>query len=329
MIDDRLLAILSNGQFHSGQELGVLLGVSRSAIWKQMKELQELGVDVYSIRGRGYRIPGGLDLLCEKQIVTQCTELASSRLTTITLERIVDSTNMMAMREVHQQNVISGRLYLAEYQTAGRGRRGRAWVSPFAKNLYFSLVWRFTQGAAALEGLSLVVGLALAKALATLGISQVQVKWPNDLLVNSQKLAGILLEMHGDASGECQVVIGVGVNVAMPDQAEGVIGQPWTDLQRLSKVSISRNQLMAEVLNHLVPELDRFSQHGFSVFRDEWQQIHAYQHKTVRLMLGSKEVVGECQGVDDRGALIVRHGGVTEHFHAGEISVRQYHESGN
>lgn len=329
MIDDRLLSILSNGQFHSGRELGELLGVSRSAIWKQMKELEQLGVDVYSIRGRGYRIPGGLDLLCEKQIVTGCSELASSRLTTISLERIVDSTNMMAMREVHQQNVISGRLYLAEYQTAGKGRRGRTWVSPFAKNLYFSLVWRFTQGAAALEGLSLVVGLALVKALNSLGIAQVQVKWPNDLLVNSRKLAGILLEMHGDASGECQVVIGVGVNVAMPEQAEEAIGQPWTDLQQLSAVDISRNQLMSEVLNHLVPELDRFSEYGFAVFKDEWQQVHAFQNETVRLMLGNKEIVGECQGVDDRGALMVRHGGRVEHFHAGEISVRRQYASGH
>ena len=327
MIDDRLLAILSNGQFHSGQELGDLLGVSRSAIWKQMKELEQLGVDVYSIRGRGYRVPGGLDLLCEKEIVTGCSEYASSRLTTISLQRVVDSTNMMAMREVHQQGVVSGRLYLAEYQTAGKGRRGRAWVSPFAKNLYFSLVWRFTQGAAALEGLSLVVGLALVKALSCLGVEQVQVKWPNDLLVNSKKLAGILLEMHGDASGECQVVIGVGVNVAMPDQAQESIDQPWTDLHKLCDGGISRNSLMSEVLNHLVPELERFSEHGFSVFRDEWQKIHAYQNETVRLLLGNKEVVGECLGVDEHGALIVQHAAGVEHFHAGEISVRSHHAS--
>ncbi|SIS86114.1 bifunctional biotin--[acetyl-CoA-carboxylase] ligase/biotin operon repressor BirA [Neptunomonas antarctica] len=327
MIDDRLLAALSDGYFHSGQELGRLLGVSRSAIWKQMKELELLGVDIYSIRGRGYRIPGGLDLLCEKQIATGCSALASSRLSTISLERIVDSTNMMAMREIHQQGVISGRLYLAEYQTAGKGRRGRTWVSPFAKNLYFSLVWRFTQGAAALEGLSLVVGLALVKTLNTLGISQVQVKWPNDLLVHSRKLAGILLEMHGDASGECQVVIGVGVNVAMPEHAEEAIGQPWTDLKRLSAGAISRNQLMSEILNHLIPELDRFSEHGFAVFRDEWQEIHAYQNQTVRLISGVKEIIGECHGVDEHGALVLSHSGIVEHFYAGEISLRQHDAS--
>lgn len=325
MIDDRLLAILSNGQFHSGQELGVLLGVSRSAIWKQMKELELLGVDVYSVRGRGYRIPGGLDLLCEKEIVTACSDHVTSRLSTISVERVIDSTNMMAMREIHQQGVVSGRLYLAEYQTAGKGRRGRAWVSPFAKNLYFSLVWRFTQGAAALEGLSLVVGLALVKALKNLGVEQVRVKWPNDLLVNSRKLAGILLEMHGDASGECQVVIGVGVNVAMPERAQEAIDQPWTDLQKLCGDSVSRNRLMSEVLNHLVPELDRFSEYGFSVFREEWEQVHAYQNETVCLLMGSKEVVGECQGVNEQGALIVKHSGGVEHFHAGEISVRQHH----
>ncbi len=326
MIDERLLAILADGHFHSGQELGKLLGVSRSAVWKQMKALETLGVEVYSIRGRGYRIPTGLELLCEKQIVMGCEQATIDSLKTISVHQVADSTNLLAMRDV-QQGIAAGGVYLAEYQTAGKGRRGRTWVSPFARNLYLSLVWRFTQGAAALEGLSLVVGLAMADAIEAVGIAGVKLKWPNDLLFESRKLAGILLEMQGDASGECQVVIGIGVNVDMPDEAESMIDQPWTDLKRLSGAPISRNQLVSAILDHLVPALEKFSTQGFQVFKTDWESRHAFQDQPVKLLLAGKEIHGDCLGVDSRGALIVKHEAGVEHFYAGEISVRVKHAS--
>ncbi len=326
MIDERLLSVLADGCFHSGQELGERLGVSRSAIWKQMKMLESLGVEIYSVRGRGYRLPRGLDLLCEQSISQACHQQVGARLKRILLERVVDSTNLMAMRDV-QQGSAAGHLYLAEYQTAGKGRRGRTWVSPFGCNLYFSLVWGFSEGVAALEGLSLVVGLAIHKALQSLGIQGVSLKWPNDLLVGSHKLAGILLEMQGDAAGECQVVIGVGVNVAMPEGEEAKIDQPWVDLSRLTSMPISRNQLMAAILNHLIPELERFGSIGFSGYREEWQAVHAFQNEPVRLILGNKEIVGRCLGVDGHGALIIHHQGGVEHFHAGEVSMRALRDS--
>jgi BirA family biotin operon repressor/biotin-[acetyl-CoA-carboxylase] ligase len=326
VIDERLLAALSDGQFHSGQELGQHLGISRSAIWKQMKNLESLGVEIYSIRGRGYRVPGGLELLCEERIVSDCSDLVARHLRNITVQRVVDSTNTLAMRDM-QQGLADAHLYLAEYQTAGKGRRGRQWVSPFARNLYFSLVWNFSHGAAALEGLSLVVGLALQQALTAMGLSGIELKWPNDLLVDSKKLAGILLEMQGDASGECQVVIGVGINVTMSDEASEGIDQPWVDLTSLSQTPISRNQLMATVLNHLIPMLEQFKVDGFAAFQDAWHACHAYQQQPVRIISGHREVVGECQGVDAQGALVIHHSDGVEHFHAGEVSVRAYHAS--
>jgi len=326
VIDERLLTALSDGQFHSGQELGRHLGISRSAIWKQMKSLETLGVEIYSIRGRGYRVPGGLELLCEEKIVNECSDVVARHLRNITVQRVVDSTNLVAMRDV-QNGLADAHLYLAEYQTAGKGRRGRQWVSPFARNLYFSLVWNFSKGAAALEGLSLVVGLALQQALTSMGLSAIELKWPNDLLVDSKKLAGILLEMQGDASGECQVVIGVGINVAMPDEASEGIDQPWVDLSSLCNGSVSRNHLMSTILNHLIPVLEQFKQEGFGAFREEWHACHAYQQKAVRIISGHREVVGECQGVDAQGALIIHHQDGVEHFHAGEVSVRAYHAS--
>lgn len=326
MIDERLLTVLADGQFHSGQELGKLLGVSRSAVWKQMKVLETLGVEVYSIRGRGYRIPNGIELLCEKQIVMGCDQATIDKLRTIAVHQVADSTNLLAMRDV-QQGIAAGGVYLAEYQTAGKGRRGRTWASPFGRNLYLSLVWRFTQGAAALEGLSLVVGLAMVRAIDSLGIKDVQLKWPNDLLHDARKLAGILLEMQGDASGECQVVIGIGVNVNMPEEAETAIDQPWIDLARLSGAPVSRNQLVSAILNELIPVLVEFSDNGFEAFKAEWESRHAFQRLPVKLLLGGKEIHGECLGVDARGALIVDHEQGVEHFYAGEISVRAQHAS--
>lgn len=324
MLDERLLTALADGQFHSGQELGALLGVSRSAVWKQMKTLESLGVEVYSIRGRGYRIPGGLELLCEERIANACSQSVVGDLQKIEVHRVLDSTNLQAMREL-QAGASSGQLYLAEYQTAGKGRRGRTWVSPFGRNLYFSLVWSFAAGAAGLEGLSLVVGIALHRALTDLGLDQVALKWPNDLLANQKKLAGILLEMQGDASGECQVVIGVGVNVQMPDEAEEHITQPWTDLTRLVGRSVSRNQLMATVLNHLVPTLKLFAEQGFAPFKGEWQSLHAHQGQTVTLSSAQQEITGVCLGVDDHGALVIEHANGKEAFYAGEVSLRGTH----
>ena len=324
MLDERLLTALADGQFHSGQEIGALLGVSRSAIWKQMKTLESLGVEVYSIRGRGYRIPGGLELLCEEKIANGCSQSVVGDLQKIEVHRLLDSTNLQAMREL-QAGASSGQLFLAEYQTAGKGRRGRTWVSPFGRNLYFSLIWSFAAGAAGLEGLSLVVGVALHRALCDLGLDQVGLKWPNDLLVDQKKLAGILLEMQGDASGECQVVIGVGVNVHMPDEAHDQIDQPWTDLSRLVGRSVSRNQLMATILNHLVPALNLFAQEGFAPFKQDWHEAHAHQSQRVTLISGHQEISGICLGVDDHGAIVIEHADGKEAFYAGEVSLRGHH----
>lgn len=317
-----LLSILADGEFHSGQELGEQLGISRSAIWKQMRRLEEMGLEVYSVKGRGYRVPGGLDLLTEEQITEPLLPVSRKQLSGIELQLSTASTNLLAMQAC-QQGDCHGRLYLAEQQTAGRGRRGRSWISPFGRNLYFSLVWRFEQGVAALEGLSLVVGLALVKALQALNVDGVELKWPNDLLYQGKKLAGILLEVNGEASGECQVVIGVGINVAMPVQEGDAIDQPWIDLQQIAAEKLSRNQLMAAVLDQLVIELEQFTALGFQQQREAWQAHNAYQDKEIVLLLGSGDTRGICRGVDANGALLLEtEQGVTA-FHGGEISIQR------
>ena len=317
-----LLSILADGRFHSGRELGEVLGVSRSAIWKQIRKLEEFGLEIYSVKGRGYRVPGGLDLLELEQIDAALVPAVKSRLRNIELDLSIPSTNLRASQK-SQEADCHGHLYVAEQQTDGRGRRGRQWESPFGRNLYFSLVWRFDNGAAALEGLSLLVGLSIVKALRALGASDVLLKWPNDLLWEDRKLAGILLEMTGDASGECQVVIGVGINVSMPIDFAAVIDQPWVDLQTVTGRKISRNQLQAAVLNELVPALELFAQQGFAPLVDEWHQCHAYQDMPVNLLVGQNHLEGVCRGVDSSGALLLKTAEGLRAFHGGEVSVRR------
>ncbi|PIE42577.1 MAG: bifunctional biotin--[acetyl-CoA-carboxylase] synthetase/biotin operon repressor [Gammaproteobacteria bacterium] len=317
-----LLSILADGKFHSGNELGEVLGISRSAIWKHMRRLEEDGLEIYSVKGRGYRVPGGFTLFDPDVIRHALKPEASSQLQGIDLQLTIPSTNALAIKESQHQDC-HGRLYLAEQQTHGRGRRGRSWVSPFARNLYFSLVWRFEQGAAALEGLSLLVGLAMVKSTQTLGIQGIELKWPNDLLCQGRKLAGILLEVHGEASGQCQVVIGVGVNVAMPKRLGGQIDQPWTDLNTIAGKSVDKNLLLAEIMNELIMGLNKFERNGFSEFVDEWQSYHAMQQHKISLQVGSKVVDGVCHGVDASGALLLDTDAGLQAFHGGEVSIQR------
>ncbi len=321
-----LLGILADGEFHSGESLGEALGVSRAAVWKQLKKLDALGLDCHSIKGRGYRLPGGINLLDQVRFQSMLDAAVRSDLTAVELALSLPSTNGLAAEQA-QQGDCHGHLYIAEQQTAGRGRRGRSWASPFARNLYFSLTWSFAGGAAALEGLSLVVGLAVLQGLAGEGVDGVQLKWPNDLLHQGNKLAGVLLEMSGDASGQCQVVIGVGVNVAMPGDAATDVTQPWTDLQRITGQSLDRNRILASLLNALVPALRLFEQQGFAPFKPLWQQHNAHQGQQVRLATERFSQQGECLGVDGSGALLLQTAEGVKAFHGGELSLRSVDES--
>ncbi|MGI9295270.1 MAG: biotin--[acetyl-CoA-carboxylase] ligase, partial [Pseudomonadales bacterium] len=215
MPNTTLLSLLSAGQYVSGQELANALGVSRTAVWKQLNKLDEYGLEVESVKGRGYRIAGGIDLLDAASITAGMTTLSRNLLSRLDVRETVGSTNAEAMAQI-AAGCGSGYVCTAEQQSAGRGRRGRQWVSPYARNLYISAVWEYSQGAAVLEGMSLAVGVVVARALKACGVAPVQLKWPNDVLHEGAKLGGILLEMTGDAAGACQVVVGIGLNVSMP-----------------------------------------------------------------------------------------------------------------
>jgi len=316
----QILNLLADGQFHSGEELGLLLGVSRAAVWKHLQKLEGLGVRLLSVKGRGYCVEGGLDLLDAEKIKAH---LSTSLPLNLNLFAQLDSTNTFLMR--HDNPALQ--VCLAESQNAGRGRRGRAWVSPFAQNIYCSMGWGFEGGVAALEGLSLVVGLVIVRTLQQFGISGLELKWPNDVLYQDQKLAGVLIEMTGDPAGYCQVVIGVGINVAMNDDQSPSITQPWIDLRHIFAqqmlAEVSRNLVVVALIDNLVLMLSTYEQMGFAHYCAEWQAFNAYAGQRVELLNGNLVRSGICLGVGDAGALVLETAQGVELFHGGEISLRR------
>lgn len=298
-----LMSLLADGEIHSGQALGDGLGLSRAGIWKQIEGLRALGVDVQALPGRGYRIDGGIRLL-DRALISAGLEPAASRLVPAPdLHFSIDSTNAEAARRAAQGE--QSCLVIAEHQAQGRGRRGRQWVSPFGRNIYMSLLWPFQTGVSALEGLSLVCALVVVKALRRMGCDGFEVKWPNDILYQQRKLAGILLEISGDVSGPCRVVIGIGVNACMPAGAGAAIDQPYSDLVAATDRMIDRNLLAAALINELVAALSEFQQHGFAPFREQWMQLDAYAGQQVEIRAGNHSRVGIAAGVDQSGCLLL------------------------
>lgn len=311
-----LLKLLKDGKFHSGQALGVALGVSRSAVWKQLQHLEaELGLSIHKVRGRGYQLAAPLTLLDPAGIKEQ----APSCDWPILLFDSIDSTNAEALRAIDRGQAAPF-LVLSERQTAGRGRRGRNWASPFAENIYYSLVLRIEGGMRQLEGLSLVVGLAVMQALRDLGIPGAGLKWPNDVLVGQKKIAGILLELVGDPADVCHVVLGVGINVNM--QATDEIDQQWTSVRLESGRVFDRNHLVAQLGLMLQKYLARHQADGFSAIQWEWEQNHLWQGRAVSLIAGVNQIDGEVLGIDNQGALRLKVNGVEKVFSGGELSLR-------
>jgi BirA family biotin operon repressor/biotin-[acetyl-CoA-carboxylase] ligase len=233
----------------------------------------------------------------------------------------VSSTNEWLMLR-SEAGLAAGSICLAEHQSAGRGRRGRTWQSPFAANIYLSAVWEFELDASRLGGLSLAIGVAVARAVAQCGCPDIGLKWPNDLVWGSRKLGGILLEVAGEMSALTRVVVGVGLNVRMPVGVGGDIDQPWVDLQRASGALVSRNRVATVLINELLPTLELFAKAGFAPFAADWAARDVTRGKQVLLRSARAETSGIALGVDAGGALLLDVGGGIERFHGGEVSLR-------
>ncbi|MCF6759911.1 bifunctional biotin--[acetyl-CoA-carboxylase] ligase/biotin operon repressor BirA [Pseudomonas fragi] len=312
-----LLKLLKDGRFHSGQALGAALGVSRSAVWKQLQHLEsDLNLSIHKVRGRGYQLAAPLELLEQEQL--------DSSPWPVLIHHSLDSTNAEALRAI-DSGAAAPFVVTAERQTAGRGRRGRKWVSPFAENIYYSLVLRMDGGMRQLEGLSLVVGLAVLSALRAVGLSDAGLKWPNDVLVGNKKIAGILLELVGDPADVCHVVLGIGINVNMRLASE--VDQAWTSVFLESGRLVNRNTLISRLNDSLLMYLKRHAAEGFTAIQAEWEQNHLWQGREVSLIAGVHQVDGTVMGIDQQGALRMSVNGEVKVYSSGELSLRLRHDS--
>ena len=308
-----LISILADGEFHSGEQLGEQLGMSRAAINKHIQTLRDWGVDVFTVPGKGYSLPDPIQLLNEELIKSQI-ETGS-----VAVLPVIDSTNQYLLDRI--ESLQSGDACIAEYQQAGRGRRGRQWFSPFGANLYLSMFWRLEQGPAAAVGLSLVIGIVMAEVLRELGAENVRVKWPNDLYLNDRKLAGILVELTGKTGDAAQIVIGAGINLAMRNVTTGVINQSWINLQEAG-INIDRNALAIRIIKELRKALYLFEDEGLIPFLPRWELLDNFINRQVKLIIGDKEIHGISRGINEQGGLLLEQDGVIKPWVGGEISLR-------
>ncbi|MBL0710650.1 MAG: bifunctional biotin--[acetyl-CoA-carboxylase] ligase/biotin operon repressor BirA [Colwellia sp.] len=318
-VREYLIKALSKGDFVSGQELGDKLDMSRSAISKHIKALMVMGLDIFSVIGKGYKLAQPIDLLKKDEIVKLLAEEGLG--CDIEVHNLIDSTNSYLMRRLPNQ-VTQGQVCLAEYQSAGRGRRGRQWISPFGSQIYLSIYWQLEQGLSAAMGLSLVAALAVSDAIYSLTNIEVQLKWPNDIYLGGVKLAGILIDLEGQAIEPSHSVIGIGLNLNMPAQAAEQIDQKWTDLQSHSHKKIDRNALSAQLIHHLLKRLKQHQCDGLTAMIDEWHVRDFYLNKRVKLLTGNNITRGICRGVNNQGALMLEIDGQVKPIYGGEVSLR-------
>lgn len=315
-----LLNSLSDGRFHSGEQLARTLGMTRAAVWKKLKKLESLGLEVDAVRGKGYRLQQPVELFDELRIKQGLSKSVNDSLARLDVFDSIDSTNRYLM----QADAMTGGAHvcLAEMQLSGRGRRGRAWVSPFGCNLYCSIKWQYDIDPISLSGLSLALGVGLMRVLAAAGCRDAGLKWPNDIYWRDKKLAGVLLELSGDVNGSCYVVAGVGLNLRMPASMTG-IDQPWTDLYTsLGAQTPGRNQLASALISEWINILRLYPEQGFSVYQPEWNDWDIVKGRPVILSAANFEKQGIAQGVNREGALLLETSHGIETCHAGEISLR-------
>ncbi|BDQ64359.1 MULTISPECIES: bifunctional biotin--[acetyl-CoA-carboxylase] ligase/biotin operon repressor BirA [Shewanella] len=307
-----ILGLLSSEHFVSGEELATQLGISRAAVSKHVDALEDYGVAIYSVKGRGYKLANPISLIDSARLIQSIDNRC------FYFDEIPSTNGFMLS---HTSELKSGDVCVAEYQSAGRGRRGRTWVSPYGHHLYFSQFWSFPQGMAQAMGLSLVVACSLVEVLKSFGVDNIGVKWPNDIYLNYKKLAGILIEMSGQADSECQLIIGIGVNMAMSeDQGKG-IDQPWSDLSSLTDMP-NKTDLVIALHKQLKRDIQLFEREGLAAFKTRWQQADLFHGKEIRLLMGENHVDGICRGIDEQGAVLLETADGIQAYIGGEISLR-------
>lgn len=317
-----LLAALADGGTVSGALLADRAGVTRAAIWKQVEALRSKGVPVESRGTAGYRLPWSVQLLERKAIGDALPPSVRAQLGVLELHWEIDSTSSEIQRR--SSDLLDLSVVLAETQSAGRGRRGRSWLSPPGLNVYLSCLKRFDAGFAALSGLSLAVGVIVMRTLTALGIEGAGLKWPNDVLSERGKLAGILVELSGEYQGPCAAIIGVGLNVRLTPALIEQAGQPVNDLASLAGGHApDRNLVAAALIAALVEGLGQFEREGFAAFTDEYASYDQLRGRALHLegALGPLDGIGA--GVDARGALLLQTATGLRAIDSADVSVRR------
>ena len=319
-----LLDSLRDGRFHSGRALGEVLGIARTSVWKHVRTLQQMGLEIHAVRGRGYRLARNfeaLDALAIRAALPMQLQDARFELTVLAQ---VNSTNTWLAE--HALDAANATTCVAEQQLAGRGRGGHRWVSPFGRNVYLSMLWRLP--VSAVSGLSIAVGVCVAEACEALGASAISLKWPNDLLAVRgevrHKLGGILVEVSSEDgySDRCVVIIGIGLNVDMPDSLRASIGQPVSDLNELVGKRVSRNAVTAKVMERVMLAMPRFEHEGLAPFRGRFLQRDVNLDRVVQVEQGGRLRTGLARGIDESGALLLETRDGLARIFSGDVSLR-------
>lgn len=320
----RVFAALANGEFHSGEQLAETLGVSRSAVWKAVESLRELGATLHAVRNRGYRLRSGSDALDSSRITSLVTPALRAHVRRVETAWTVDSTNSVLLA---RQNPPFGTcdVLLAEYQTAGRGRRGRTWVAPPGGSICLSLCWSFRYVPQDLGALGLVIGVCVLRALRELGLEDARLKWPNDIVVEGKKLGGILIELRAESAGPASVVIGIGLNVSLGArvlEAVGETGVSAIDVVSAGLTQPSRNALAAVLITQMVRGLLVFEKEGLQPFAEEWRAADALRGRQIDVHTLEGVARGLARGIDLHGALVVETPQGVRRFVSGDVTVR-------
>lgn len=323
-----LLNVLCDGKFHSGSILAKQLRVSRVSIWKGIQHLESLGLKIFAVRGRGYRLASSVELLSSAKIQQQLSSTVSQQIQRIDTPSVVSST-MDYVKDFALRRLPNFSVCVAECQTAGRGRQGRRWLSPFGANIYLSLYCQFKALRYGLSGLSLVMGIAVLKALETYGIP-LSLKWPNDIYYENKKCVGILIESNYSSENSVHdVFFGIGININQSLSGEPQIGtseyevlQNSTDLKQILKYLPSRNEVIAKVLNQVIPHLNEFQEKGFQPFVEDWSKYDLLQGRSIKIIRESNSMLGIGKGVNERGELLLEHDGVLKAISMGEVKLQ-------
>lgn len=318
---DQLIMLLANGEFHSGQAIGQSLSISRAAVNQHIHKLEALGLELFSVTGRGYKLARPIELL-QSAVIEKETPIQWRKAPPFEVRSVVDSSNDQVKQLASEGGLEAGFSLFAEAQTEGRGRRGKQWFSPFGSNLYFSVYWPLDDGIHGAMGLSLAVGVALAECFTDLGIEGVSVKWPNDVYIRGKKVAGILVDLETLPEGPAHSIIGIGINLRVPEHVGAKIDQAWTDLSSELLQPVSRNHIAAQVRSFVLSALQRYAQNGLSAFEQSWRRYDCFLDKPVKLIMGQRVCLGTCRGIDENGALLVEDEQGVRRYFGGEVSLR-------